>query len=562
MNKEKLKGFWEKIKTTLGKISKKIWILIAAVVLVLTVVIVIFVSKKPYATLITGASADEAGAVVTWLDAQGFRDYRMEGTGTILVPEGQASNLKAKLLMEQYTSKTSPYSFYFEQIGALSTQSDRNNAWLTALTEEMQETIQQFEGVRYASVTINEGEDLRYILDTDKVVKASVGVMLTMENGKTLTNDQANAIRNYISHSVAGVDFESVSINDTAGHEYGLTNGDYTGLDATALKFQMEREWEEIIRQHVLEVLEPVYGKDNLGVTANVVVEVGDTTIEEYKVGPIDPSIEGSVRGEGIIGSRVYSYQFLTGEELNAGGVPGTSTNSDINLPTYVEQDPSVDDNPDRWQGSGEINYKYDESKTYTVKTAAYISDCTVSVSINTTTAGTVDVEQVRSHVARAAGINGVETETMTAQEYLAGKISVFPQPFWDPNAANNPNGETPTGPEGIPSLYLWIIIGVGVALLLIAIIVIVILRIRKKRRLKKEAEEQAVQEFVDAAALEEGAGEETVEGEQQEGADVMELHTERSMELRQNIRDFVDENMEVAALLIRDWLRGDEDHG
>ena len=183
-------------------------------------------------------------------------------------------------------------------------------------------------------------------------------------------------------------------------------------------------------------------------------------------------------------------------------------------------------------------------------------------MSINTTTAGTVDVEQVRSHVARAAGINGVETETMTAQEYLAGKISVFPQPFWDPNAANNPNGETPTGPEGIPSLYLWIIIGVGVALLLIAIIVIVILRIRKKRRLKKEAEEQAVQEFVDAAALEEGAGEETVEGEQQEGADVMELHTERSMELRQNIRDFVDENMEVAALLIRDWLRGDEDHG
>ena len=39
-------------------------------------------------------------------------------------------------------------------------------------------------------------------------------------------------------------------------------------------------------------------------------------------------------------------------------------------------------------------------------------------------------------------------------------------------------------------------------------------------------------------------------------GADVMELHTERSMELRQNIRDFVDENMEVAALLIKSWMK------
>ena len=45
-------------------------------------------------------------------------------------------------------------------------------------------------------------------------------------------------------------------------------------------------------------------------------------------------------------------------------------------------------------------------------------------------------------------------------------------------------------------------------------------------------------------------------------GADVMDLHTERSMELRQSIRDFVDENMEVAALLIKSWLKEDGNNG
>ena len=45
-------------------------------------------------------------------------------------------------------------------------------------------------------------------------------------------------------------------------------------------------------------------------------------------------------------------------------------------------------------------------------------------------------------------------------------------------------------------------------------------------------------------------------------GANVMDLHTERSMELRQNIRDYVDENMEVAALLIKSWLKEDGDNG
>ena len=45
-------------------------------------------------------------------------------------------------------------------------------------------------------------------------------------------------------------------------------------------------------------------------------------------------------------------------------------------------------------------------------------------------------------------------------------------------------------------------------------------------------------------------------------GADVMDMHTERSMELRQEIRDFVDENMEVAALLLKSWLKEDGDNG
>lgn len=555
MDKEKLKGFWEKIKTTLGKVSKKIWILVAIVVAALVIGIVIFLNSRPYATLITGATAEEAGAVVSWLDEQGFQNYRMEGTGTILVPEGQAANLKAKLLVEQYSNKESSYSGYFERVSALSTQTDRNNAWEVTLVEVMEDTIRQFDGVRTVTVTLNLGEDRRYILDTDNVVKASAGVLLTMENGRTLTTEQANAIRNYIAHSVAGLDVNSISIGDTAGNQYGVSNGSSSGLDATALKFQMEQQWEEIIRSHVLEVLGPVYGEKNLGVTVNVVAEVGDTTIEEYKVGPISPDIDGASKGEGIIGSRVYSYTLVSGADLNAGGTVGTTTNSDLNLPQYVEQEPSVEDDPDRWQGSGEINYKYDESKTYTVKTAAYISDCTVAVSINSTTAGAVNTDDVVNHVARAAGINAVTTETMTAQEYLSGKISVWAQPFWDPTATENP--ENPQQPGGIPTTYLWIIVAAIVGLLLFVIILLVVLRIRKKKRQKEEAEEQAVEELI-AAALPETAE----EGSEQEGADVMDMHTERSMELRQNIRDFVDENMEVAALLVRSWLKGDEDNG
>ena len=178
MNTEKLKGYWEKIRTALGKVSKKIWIIIAVTVAVLVIGIVVFLNTRPYATLIAGATDEETATVLSWLQEQGVTDYRMEGSGTILVPEGQAPALKAKLLQEQYSSANSPYSGYFEQAGALSTVSVQNKAWLTTLMGAYEKTIRQFPGVRDVTVTINLGEDHSYVLDSDNRVEASAGVML------------------------------------------------------------------------------------------------------------------------------------------------------------------------------------------------------------------------------------------------------------------------------------------------------------------------------------------------------------------------------------------------
>ena len=41
-----------------------------------------------------------------------------------------------------------------------------------------------------------------------------------------------------------------------------------------------------------------------------------------------------------------------------------------------------------------------------------------------------------------------------------------------------------------------------------------------------------------------------------------MSLQTERSMELRKDIRQFTDDNPEIAAQMLRGWLRGGEDNG
>lgn len=559
MNKEKLQGYFEKVKTALGKVSKKIWIIIGATVAALAIGIVIFLNTRPYAPLIAGATNEEAGAVLTWLQEQGVTNYRMEGTGTVLVPEGQAASLKARLLADQYSQANASPTGYFEQVGALSTQADRLQAKLTDLQGRMERTICQFPGVRSATVNINLGEDRGYVLDSNNVVKASAAVMLTMQNGKTLTNEQANAIRNYVAYSVAGLNIESVSIEDTDGHDYsGQSSGVGSAAASSALKLQLERQIGDDFEKKIHQALDPIYGAGNVSATVNVEVELGDKTINDYQVTLPEFAQGGETGGRGIIGKQFYTYQFLTPDEAAVGGVVGTPSNAE--LPTYVEPGDAAAE----LQGILEEQHQteYDNSKTQTqmVITAGTISKVTATVGIDAADYPNVDLELIRSGVAGATGIEVplVLEEGMTAQQYLARQITIINEVFYEePVPEPEPSGWQALG---IP---LWVVIAAGAGLLLFAIVLTIILLVRGKKRKKQEAEQRAVEELLAVAMPQQTAdGVQVDENGEPVGADVMDLHTERSMELRQNIRDYVDENMEVAALLLKSWLKEDLDNG
>lgn len=572
MNKEKLKGYLDKVKTALGKVSKKIWILLAVVLVVAVAAVVLLYNNRPYAVLIDGANNEETSTVISWLGEQGVTDFRMEGTGTILVPQAQAAGLKAKLLQEQYSQNKSSFSGYFERVGALSTQYDRRVAKLESLTEEIRSTIRQFPGVRDASVNINEGEDRGYVLDTNKVVNATATVMLTMEKGKMLDGGQANAIRNYISHSVAGLKPENVSIEDTIGNDYNSTIG--SGGNATtdsALKLQLEKEWSNRIRTQIMNFLTDIYGEGNATAMVNCSVELGNKTVNKHEVELPKFAQDGSTGGRGIIGSEFYAFTFNTPDEGGTGGVVGTPSNAQ--LPTYVEpgdieaQLQSILDQ--------EANRVYDNTTTDTemIIRCGTLTDVTVSVAINTRGANgetiPVDVEEMRGVVASGAGIIPVATEEMTAQEYLSARVFVLATPFPE---TKEPVDPTPTPPGTILGIPYWVFIAAGAGLLLFVLVLTVILLLRRKKRKKLEEEQKAVEELLAASMpgeVEIGPDGQPIvqpvldeDGNPVAGANVMDLHTERSMELRQNIRDYVDENMEVAALLIKSWLKEDGDNG
>lgn len=591
MNKEKLKGYLDKAKETLGKVSKKIWILIGAILAVLVIGVVVFLNTRPYSPLISGASDEETSTVISWLGEQGVKDYKMDGSGTILVPSDQATALKTRLLQEQYSNSNSPWQGYFERVGALSTMKDREVAALDALTQQLEDMIRGFDNVRDAEVVINTGEDNGYVLDTNNIVNASATVSLTMEQGKLLTAEQAEAIRYLISKGVAGLKVSEVSISDKKGNIYdGLTTGgNADSIDSTALALQTEQYWRNAIRSAIEQLLLPMYGEGNFSVAVHPEVELGNKTVNEYQVHLPEFAEDGSTNGAGIIGTRFYSYQVRVGDDVAAGGLVGTPTNSD--LINYVEEGESVADALARLVGEGNIEYDNSKTQTQMIITAATLKDVTVSVSINTLPnpdepPRTLNEERLTQHIAKAAGIQApIELpENITAEDYLARKISVLGTEFYqEPVPVPEPTFLETLNAMGIPT---WVLIAaIGGLLLFVIILVTVILLVRRSKKKKQEAEQKAVEELLSTAmpgqtvVLNEegqpvtvtiGADGQPVEtpvqldedGNPVTGADVMDLHTERSMELRQSIRDYVDENMEVAALLLKSWLKEDVDNG
>ncbi len=554
MLKERLAPVLERVKPLrekLGKIPKKVFIIAAVAVAIVIAIVIAMSLNRPYEVLFTEMNSDEATAVMAMLDDYGVRDYRLVNGDTILVPKSQESTLKAKLVMAGYPKSGYAYSTYFDNVSALSTESERNRAFLLSVQDRLGAVVREFDGVRDAVVTITQGEDRRYVLDSSNVVGATASVAVTMQDGQTLTKAQVEGIKALVSHSVQGLEISSVTVIDTkTGNTYSGTANETADSEASALKLRLEEEQENKVRTEILNVLVPIFGEGNVRVGVNCVVELSNSVVDDVEYHLPDWADEGQTNGAGIIGSRVYEYYVGTDDETLPGGTVGTTTNAD--LPTVVEREPDPEDVENRISGGGQLDYKHSTTTTHTIRTAGYVTDCTVAITINSAAvSGPLDTASIRNHAAAASGIVATEENRgdMTADQFLDSKINILAMDFY---AIDDGSGNG----NGALNVPYWALYAAIAGIVLFLILLILLLLIRRKKRAKQKAQEEEQNEVAELLAY---AGMPSAETP---SADVMSLQTEKSMELRQNIRKFAEDNPELAAQLVRNWLRGDEEDG
>jgi flagellar M-ring protein FliF len=524
-------------------IEKKKLILIitlAAVVVIAGIVGAVLLNQVHYTVLYSGLEASEAGTIKTLLDGKGVQS-KVQGTSTILVPEDQADNLRIELASEGYPSTGLNYDIFSGSSAIGSTDLERRTYYQFQLQENIRQTLRHMEKVQDCIVLVNLASDSSFVVSDNKT-EASVAVQLSLKNGETLTNSEANTIHKLVLKAVPDLKPENISIVDSKMKYYDVTEEDEAGAaaDYTASQQQMTEQMKDILQKQALRVLEPAVGNENVAVSVNLSLNFDKQTVSKVE---FSPPVEGETNG--LIRSSEEISNAVGAGAANAGGEAGADSNGSGN-PAYVtEASPAPSAASGQESSTKTYNYELNEIQTQIEKAQGAVQNLSVAVLVNSNIQGMeAYVGNIRNLVAQSIGVK---------PDY----ISVELMPFVDTNSMQDSFQQNQQAIQKLASNKLITTI-ITAAAVLAAIIVIARLFFGK-RPARVLAPEAAA-----AGAAGVGVGQAVAimpgdfdEAEPVEEYDLTNLVLKKSTEA-EKIEELMDRYPETVAQILRQWLAED----
>ena len=541
---QKLKEMWQNLSAK----SKKLLGIIAGITVVVIAVAVFLLArgqKTEYQTLFSSLSQGEAQQIVSLLQEQNV-PYLYDGkSGALKVPSESVDTLRAQLLSKGYPKSGFAYDMYIGNSGLMTTESDKKQYTLYDLQDRLGATIRLFDGVRDAKVTIAEGTDQTYAIEEDNPVQASASVVVTMEEGQTLSEKNAEAIKNLIARSVKGMNFTNVSVFDAGTmEEVAADAGDSASGSGTSMA-NLTTTVENNIANNIKRVLGKIYGGENLAVsvkgTLNMAKLIQENT--QYTV----PEKTEATDKRGLLSNEEVAGENAGNSGENAAGVAGADANADT--PRYTTQNGTATTTDNYSNSSATREWLYNVLKEQKEIAPGVLEDASVAIVINTDD-NSIPESDLINLVADAAGIKRDEAADKITILRSLNKTAVQ-----QTTEEKKPAEEPKTLLNQFP---LWALTGAAVsAFLLILILLILILRGRKKKKLKKLAQEEM--ENAAALSVEQPTDEITPVEEVDEDELTAEGKMAHGMKLKKSIGEFTDQNPQVVAKLIQSWMREEE---
>ncbi len=550
---QNMKEYWQNLS---GKTKKLLIAIVSAtaVIAISGVVALNYLAQRDYSVLFTGLNQEEAQQVVSLLQEQGYPYRYDDNDGAIRMPSASVDQARVQLLSQGYPKSGFTYDMYRDNSGLMTTESDKKQYTKYELQDRLGAQIRLFEGVQDAKVTIAEAGEQKYALDT-VAEESSAAVTVTMKSGRSLTDNQAAAIKNLIARSVRGMTFTNVSVFDAESMvEIGANDGTGGSGEYTELTSEIENH----IAGNVRRVLEKLYGQGNVAVSVKGTLNT-DKLIQEVTRYTVPERIDAEDK-TGLLEREDTTFENQGAQENGAGGVAGADANADT--PRYTAGNGNGNGTDTYANGSASREWLFDTLREQRQVDPGVLENTTIAIVIDTADKS-IDERDLISLVANASGI---------AQDQAADKITIIRASSATEGEEDEDEDSKQAGTEpetGIPTPIIIALIAGGVLLLLLLIIILLLARSRRKKAIaleesadewpQTENQEGETPPVVETEAARQFR-EENAEMEQNE--EILNLRMQHSLRLKQNIGEFIEQNPQIAAKLVQSWLRGEEDGG
>ncbi len=584
---EQLKKYIEPIKNFWGKMTRRtkmILLICLGGVVLLAIVLGLLMNRTQYSVLYAGMDSDEAQQVMTELQKLDV-PYK-NSDGTIYVAKDKEDSVRMQLSNEGYPKSVPNYDFFTKNVGVMTTDDERKIIEQYQLQQRLEAVIRTLSPVDTDYVTISLPEGGTYAWDDSKKA-ATASVTIRLKDGQSLAGQQVSGIKQLVSKSVPNLAADDVSVVDSAtGSEFSASSADSANslqITLSEFKLKIEKEYENNVEGKILSLLEQAYGKGNISVSVKSKMDL------DKKIQDIVTYTPSSSSNTGVV-SQSQEEHVTTQYGTSSGGAVGAQTNADT---TTTYPGVSVNGNVITTKDSKTFSYLVSQVEEQIQSDAAALDDLTVAVVVNTDSMSAAQKQEVTTLVANAAAVD-------------PSKVAVMAAPL---NANSAASATTPT--SALPMLLgnpLILAAGGAALVLLILLAVLLAARRRKKREelmanlqpiapvgepmppleptpTESEAAEEAAEEVAEEGGAEEPPEEPPEEEEESEaqgeaeGEEVKEEEEKpeeqkesieeirnamsgKSDALKHDLQEFAGNNPEIAAQLIRSWLRGEDKHG
>ncbi|PJA34968.1 MAG: flagellar M-ring protein FliF [Zetaproteobacteria bacterium CG_4_9_14_3_um_filter_53_7] len=369
-------------------------LLFAAASLMLTgfISLVLWSSEKPYRSVYAGMAEKDAATVVEMLQKEHI-PYRLEGGGTIMVPEDQVYQVRLKLAGQGVTPTGTTGFEIFDQSNEFGLSDFTRKINLQrALQGELARTIEVMPQVSAARVHLVLPKESAF---AERDRKATASVMLQLSGGQRLPKKSVMAIQNLVAASVPELDQNDVTVVDASGSLISSSDKEAPMSEGQTIQ-EYQSRLEQRLEERLTGMLEQIVGE------GQAVVRVSADIDREF----IDQKNTRYNPDEQVLRSRKSIEEKRSSNGGAALGVPGLASNTPGANP--VTADGSVAPQPQDMASRIEDVNNYEISSTSEHRIVPFGSINKLSVAVIVGGAATT-------------GANGEQSFTPKSKEELAG---------------------------------------------------------------------------------------------------------------------------------------------